>query len=122
MCGIFASIGFEPDRRHIDVVTHRGPDGRGWKVFVAAAGPVSLGHTRLSIIDLNERAAQPMVCSSGRFWLTFNGEIYNFVEIRDELEAGGIRFRTTSDSEVLLEAYARWVSLCWTGFSACSHS
>jgi asparagine synthase (glutamine-hydrolysing) len=108
MCGIFASVGFEPDPRHIDIVSHRGPDGRGWKVFDGAAGPVCLGHRRLSIIDLDERAGQPMVCSAKRFWLTFNGEIYNFVEIRKELAAKGVRFRTTSDSEVLLEAYAAW--------------
>jgi asparagine synthase (glutamine-hydrolysing) len=108
MCGIFASIGFEPDPRHIDVVSHRGPDGRGWNVFDCAAGPLCLGHRRLSIIDLDERAAQPMCCSGGRFWLTFNGEIYNFIELRNQLIAKGIRFRTTSDSEVLLEAYAVW--------------
>ena len=108
MCGIFASVGFKPDPRHVDVVSHRGPDGRGWRVFDSAAGPVALGHRRLSIIDLGARAAQPMTCSNKRFWLTFNGEIYNFTEIRDQLAAKGVRFRTTSDSEVLLEAYVAW--------------
>ena len=108
MCGIYASIGLVPDPRHLDVVSHRGPDGRGWRVFQSAAGPVALGHRRLSIIDLDKRAAQPMSCSDERFWLTFNGEIYNFLELRAELEAKAIRFRTTSDSEVLVHAYATW--------------
>jgi asparagine synthase (glutamine-hydrolysing) len=108
MCGIFASAGFEPDQRCIDIVRHRGPDGQGWKVFESALGPVCLGHRRLAIIDLDERSNQPMTCDDGRFWLTYNGEIYNFVELRDELTARGATFSTTSDSEVLLQAYATW--------------
>jgi asparagine synthase (glutamine-hydrolysing) len=108
MCGLFVSIGFEPNPDCLDIVSHRGPDGRGWRVFQSVVGPVCLGHRRLSIIDLDERASQPMVCSTGRYWLTFNGEIYNFVEIRSELITKGWRFRTSSDSEVLLEAYAAW--------------
>ena len=58
MCGIWFSLAFAPDRAHIDVVAHRGPDGSGWKVFKSVAGPVALGHRRLSIIDLSEAAAQ----------------------------------------------------------------
>ncbi len=108
MCGIYASVGFAPDLRNLDIVSHRGPDGRGWKLFESAAGPVALGHRRLSIVDLDERSAQPMSCRDGRFWLTFNGEIYNFVELRAELEDLDYCFRTTSDSEVLLEAYVVW--------------
>jgi len=108
MCGIFASAGFEPDQRCIDVVRHRGPDGQGWKVFESEVGPVCLGHRRLAIIDLDERANQPMTCDDGRFWLTFNGEIYNFIELREELIGRGVAFHTTSDSEVLLRAYATW--------------
>lgn len=108
MCGIFLSVGFPPNPAHIDVVAHRGPDGRGWRVFDSPAGPVALGHRRLSIIDLDDRALQPMASNDGRYWLILNGEIYNFVELRDELTAKGATFRTTSDSEVLLKAYEAW--------------
>src|SRR5262245_51071478 len=108
MCGIFASVGFHPDARHIDIVSHRGPDGRGWREFQSIAGPVALGHRRLSIIDLDERAAQPMSSRDERFWITFNGEIYNFIELRTELERTGEVFYTTSDTEVLLRAYVLW--------------
>jgi asparagine synthase (glutamine-hydrolysing) len=108
MCGIFASVGFEPDPRHIDIVSHRGPDGRGWKVFESAMGPAALGFRRLAIIDLDERAMQPMTCEAARYWLVFNGEIYNYIELRQELIERGVRFRTTSDSEVLLQAYVTW--------------
>ena len=92
MCGIFASVGFEPDARHIDIVSHRGPDGRGWRIFQSAAGPVALGHRRLSIIDLDARANQPMSFSDDRFWITFNGRYYNFIELRVELERSGELF------------------------------
>ncbi len=108
MCGIFASVGFEPDAHHIDIVSHRGPDGRGWRTFVSPAGPVALGHRRLSIIDLDARADQPMSYGDERYWITFNGEIYNFVELRTELERQGEVFHTTSDTEVLLRAYVVW--------------
>jgi asparagine synthase (glutamine-hydrolysing) len=108
MCGIFISIGFEPDKRHLDAVTHRGPDGEGWRVFESPAGPVALGHRRLSIIDLEARANQPMCSADERYWLVFNGEIYNYLELRTELQAGGVEFTTTSDAEVLLEAYRAW--------------
>jgi asparagine synthase (glutamine-hydrolysing) len=108
VCGLFASVGFAPDPARIDMAAHRGPDGRGWRVFDSPAGPVALGHRRLSIIDLDERAAQPMPSVDGRLWLIFNGEIYNYLELREELKAQGVRFRTQSDAEALLEAYARW--------------
>ncbi|HWA21450.1 MAG TPA: asparagine synthase (glutamine-hydrolyzing) [Caulobacterales bacterium] len=108
MCGIFASLGFDPDPARIDIVTHRGPDGCGWRVFETARGPLALGHRRLSIIDLEERAAQPLSIADERFWMVFNGEIYNYRELREELKAKGWVFRTESDSEVLLAAYAAW--------------
>ncbi|MBI1400829.1 asparagine synthase (glutamine-hydrolyzing) [Hyphomonas sp.] len=108
MCGLFISVGFAPDRRHIDAVVHRGPDGEGWRVFDSPAGPVALGHRRLSIIDLDTRAAQPMATPDARYWMVFNGEIYNYIELRDELRAAGAVFRTESDGEVLLEAVRAW--------------
>jgi asparagine synthase (glutamine-hydrolysing) len=108
MCGIWFSLGFAPDPSRIDVVAHRGPDGSGWREFGSVAGPVALGHRRLSIIDLSAAAAQPMSYADDRYWITYNGEIYNYVELRRDLEAAGHRFRTRSDTEVLLAAYAQW--------------
>jgi asparagine synthase (glutamine-hydrolysing) len=108
MCGIWCSLGFAPDPERIDLVRHRGPDGRGWHVFDTVAGPLALGHRRLSIIDLSEAALQPMSYADGRYHLVFNGEIYNYIELRVELQSVGYSFRTQSDSEVLLAAYDRW--------------
>jgi asparagine synthase (glutamine-hydrolysing) len=108
MCGIWFSLGLRPDPAHLDTVAHRGPDGRGWREFDSIAGPVGLGHRRLSIIDLSEAAAQPMAYGDGRYWIVYNGEIYNYLELRKELAAAGHPFRTQSDTEVLLAAYAQW--------------
>jgi asparagine synthase (glutamine-hydrolysing) len=108
MCGIFASLGFPPDKANIDIISHRGPDGEGWMVFDTARGPLALGHRRLAIIDLTESGHQPMSYGGGRYWLVFNGEIYNYLELRRELEAAGRVFHTQSDSEVLVAAYAQW--------------
>jgi asparagine synthase (glutamine-hydrolysing) len=85
------------------VLEHRGPDGEGYYLDQ----DVALGHRRLSIIDL-ETGQQPMSTADGRYTTVFNGEIYNFRELRRELEGQGVRFRTHSDTEVLLEAYAAW--------------
>ena len=108
MCGIWFSLGFAPDRSRIEAVAHRGPDGAGWREFDSAAGPVALGHRRLSIIDLSEAAQQPMAYADDRYWIVYNGEIYNYLELRDELARLGHRFTTRSDTEVLLAAYAEW--------------
>jgi len=84
---------------------HRGPDGEGlWSDPVAA---IAMGHARLSIIDLSDAAAQPMATPDGRYTIIFNGEIYNYRALRSELESSGVEFRTTSDTEVLLELFAR---------------
>ena len=88
-----------------DAMQARGPDGAGaWWSDDRRCG---LGHRRLSIIDLSERAAQPMLSADGRLAVTFNGEIYNYPELRKALETEGVQFRTTSDTEVLLHLYAR---------------
>lgn len=108
MCGIFGSIGFEPDPQRIDIVAHRGPDGRGWEVYSSPQGPVALGHRRLAIIDVSEAGLQPMCDAKHRFWLVFNGEIYNYIELREEMRAKGEVFVSESDSEVLLRAYMLW--------------
>jgi asparagine synthase (glutamine-hydrolysing) len=108
MCGLFASVGFDPNPAWLDIVAHRGPDGRGLRVFESRYGPVMLGHRRLSIIDLDARADQPMASPDGRLWLAYNGEIYNYVELRAELISLGESFVTQSDTEVLLRAYWRW--------------
>ena len=112
MCGLYASIAFAPERARIDRVAHRGPDGSGWREFAAAAGPVALGHRRLAIIDLSEAGLQPMADASGRYHLVFNGEIYNYLELRDELRAKGHQFSSETDSEVLLAAYREWGEDC----------
>src|SRR5579863_1282966 len=117
MCGIAGAIalgaaaGRMPDsldrvvERMANSLTHRGPDGSGlWK---SPSGQIALGHRRLAIIDLTGTGRQPMEFA-GRFWVTFNGEIYNFKELRPQLLALGHSFRGESDTEVLLAAIAQW--------------
>jgi asparagine synthase (glutamine-hydrolysing) len=108
MCGLYASVGLRPDKTRLGRVAHRGPDGEGWLVFDTAAGPLTLGHRRLAIIDLEPRAAQPMASPEGRYVIIFNGEIYNYLEIRKDLSKLGEAFETTSDCEVLLRALTVW--------------
>ena len=109
MCGICGIAG-AADLRVIEamtkIMTHRGPDDSGVVVF--EEGRAALGHTRLSIIDLSSRGHQPMSDASRRFWITYNGEIYNYREIRGELIAKGRRFTTETDTEVALCAYQQW--------------
>lgn len=116
MCGVFGSLGFVAERARIDIVAHRGPDGSGWQVFPSAAGPVALGHRRLAIIDVSDAGLQPMSDRSGRFHLVFNGEIYNYIELREDLKSKGHVFVSGSDSEVLLAAYAEWGENCLDRF------
>jgi asparagine synthase (glutamine-hydrolysing) len=106
-----------------DLVAHRGPDGEGFLVgsrFVRKAAEVGdsparvgLGHRRLAILDLSERGIQPLSVD-GRTWIVFNGEIYNYRELRTELATLGRRFRTETDTEVLLHAYLQWGEACLT--------
>lgn len=111
MCGISGIVQLDgaPVARSLverttAAIAHRGPDGDGhW-----CEGPVGLGHRRLAIIDLTDQAAQPMVSVEHRFVLTYNGEIYNYRELRKELEEAGYWFHSQSDVEVLLNAMAHW--------------
>jgi asparagine synthase (glutamine-hydrolysing) len=110
MCGIAGALAWRsaPDREVVRRMTcalaHRGPDGDG----LYADGPIALGHRRLAVIDPSDAGLQPMADGGHRCWIVFNGEIYNFRELRRELEADGSRFRTRTDTEVILEAYKRW--------------
>lgn len=111
MCGICGLIEFSDPRPSEDLLwamartlRHRGPDDEG--VFVE--GPVGLAHTRLSIIDLSENGHQPMLSPDGRCAMVYNGEVYNFRELRVLLESDGVDFRGGSDSEVVLKSYLHW--------------
>ncbi len=111
MCGIAGKFNFDPDnpidREQLTamttVVTHRGPDADGFYI----GGGIGLGFRRLSIIDLST-GDQPLANEDHTIWVIFNGEIYNFAEIRSELEAFGHRFRTRTDTEVIVHAYEQW--------------
>jgi asparagine synthase (glutamine-hydrolysing) len=111
MCGIAGILHFEPERpvdsqaltRMADAMRHRGPDAAG----VWCSGPIGFAHRRLAIIDL-EGGAQPAVSAETGLALTYNGEIFNFRELREELAMLGARFRDRSDTEVLLRAFERW--------------
>jgi len=116
MCGIAGFLDNTPTRSEstlaaeIEVIasamTHRGPDAKGR--WIDERCGVALGHRRLSILDLSGNAAQPMRSADGRYVCVFNGEIFNFLELRAELEAAGHRFRSRSDTEVLLASCAQW--------------
>lgn len=115
MCGLVACLqlnGASADaaqlKRMTDVIRHRGPDDEGFFL----SGPVGLGFRRLSILDLSPAGHQPMTLSDAGVTIVFNGEIYNFLELRHELEAMGHQFRSTGDTEVLLHAYLEWGQDC----------
>lgn len=118
MCGISAivqksSSSLPPSvvERFNNSIAHRGPDGDGFEYFLrndSQQWQVALGHRRLSIIDLSDTGKQPMSYLSGNLWITFNGEIYNYLEIKDELKSKGKLFVSTSDTEVILAAYEQW--------------
>src|SRR5438128_1214476 len=94
---------------------HRGPDDGG--EWTSADGQVGLANRRLAILDLSPAGHQPMVSGDGTCWLTFNGEIYNYVELRRDLSSHGHAFRTHTDTEVILAAYAQWGEQCVERFN-----
>ena len=114
MCGICGKLSWsEPPRPELidrmnSRIAHRGPDADG----IWVNGPVALGHRRLSIIDLSPAGRQPMADVSGRYCISFNGEIYNYLSLRDELMRGGSWFQSRTDTEVILEAYKQWGVEC----------
>jgi|SoiMethySBSTD1v2_1073268.scaffolds.fasta_scaffold11718_3 asparagine synthase (glutamine-hydrolysing) len=113
MCGITGMVGHADPRTVLGMtrlLAHRGPDGEG--VHCPPGEPFGFGHRRLAILDLSPAGAQPMSTPDGRFWATYNGEVFNFRDIRAELESRGERFRTRTDTEVLLAAYAAWGRDC----------
>jgi len=121
MCGIagYLSMGPVPvtiDKLHAmaDIMQHRGPDGSGF--WIGEGRNIGLAHRRLSIIDLSERGAQPMHFAEGRYTITFNGEIYNYLEVRAVLEKNGVQFRTETDTEVVLAAFAEKGPACLQDF------
>lgn len=119
MCGINGLVSRHSSASVFDTLRdrlyHRGPDDAGsWR---SSDGRVQLGHRRLSILDLSAAGHQPMLSVSGRYAMVFNGEIYNYVELRDELKKLGHVFHSSGDSEVVLAAYAQWGDSCLSRFN-----
>ncbi len=121
MCGIFGFVGKRQRAESIDLeialksLHHRGPDDRGTYFGASKSDPdiaCAFAHTRLSIIDLSPAGHQPMTTDDGRYTIVYNGEVYNFRELRSELEANGARFHSDSDTEIVLDAYAAWGKNC----------
>lgn len=115
MCGIAGMIGGvspqEAERLALAMAgaqSHRGPDDYGVASWSFQDNSVAFGHRRLSIIDLSPTGRQPMTENTGRYWITFNGEIYNYLELRRILDPSGTVYRSTGDTEVILHAFARW--------------
>src|SRR3989344_1450469 len=122
MCGIVGHWNFkgqglsdESMDKYTDTLTHRGPGSRG--VWRNEKAQISLGHRRLAIFDLSDRGAQPMSYENKRYWITFNGEIFNFIELQEELRKLGHVFQSTCDTEVILAAYDEWGESCLYKFN-----
>ena len=120
MCGIAGQFALNGDAADTALVgamaerlLHRGPDGGGSRF----SGPVGLAHRRLAIIDLSDEGRQPMGNEDGSLWIVFNGEIYNYRELREELRAAGHRFASATDTEVILHAYEEWGRDCLARFN-----
>ena len=118
MCGILGTLPCDKNknrfRKALDTLTHRGPDDSGvWSDDKS----ITLGHRRLSILDLSKDGHQPMHYANGRYTIIYNGEIYNFIEIKNELLKKGYNFRSTSDTEVIIAAYIEWRENCLLKFN-----
>ena len=112
MCGICGAFGRDIDldvvKNMMQAMQHRGPDDEGYLVKPG----ITLGHRRLSVIDLSRRASQPMRNEAGDVWIVLNGEIYNFPDLRRELIELGHKFISDSDTEVVLHGYEEWGQSC----------
>lgn len=142
MCGIAGYFSLKKEKidmamfkKMLNAIAHRGPDDSGYTVFNSQSGDsifmkdpeeingtgftpdIIFGHRRLSIIDLSPSGRQPMTDEKGDLWVVFNGEIYNYIELREELKSLGHTFRTNSDTEVILKAYAHWGVDCLNRFN-----
>ncbi len=119
MCGILGGFKTRVQKEKflgaLGRLSHRGPDGEG--VWQSDDHLCILGHRRLAILDLSDAGCQPMLSSDRKFCITFNGEIYNFVELRDKLKSRGYQFKSRSDTEVALYAYAEWGTECFAMFN-----
>ena len=121
MCGIYGLVRLDQavDRgvleRQRDLLAHRGPDDKG--TWISNCGRVGLAHRRLAVIDLSPAGHQPMLSADGRLAIVFNGEIYNFRELRRELAQLGCAFTSDSDTEVILAAYTVWGEQCLSRFN-----
>lgn len=122
MCGISGiynlnnnPVTLDTLKRFTDSMVHRGPDGAGYELF--DNNTLGLGQRRLSILDLSEAGKQPMSYAEGRYWITYNGEIFNFIEVREELQQLGHAFKSDTDTEVILAAYSQWGKTCLDKFN-----
>ena len=110
MCGLVVTLSPDgaaaPVSAALDSIAHRGPDDSG--IVEMENGLCVMGHRRLSILDLSSAGHQPMQSADGRYHVVFNGEIYGFAALRRDLQQRGFRFRTRSDTEVVLNAYLQW--------------
>lgn len=107
MCDIFGCIGkFDQEKTFncINEIKHRGPDA----LVIKELKGVTLAHARFSILDISDIANQPMSDPSGRYWIVYNGEVYNFLELRKKLKQLGWKFKTNSDTEVVLYSFIEW--------------
>ena len=127
MCGILGCFilndkSFKKEMEYaLQLLKHRGPDYSELESYTLPMGRLHLGHTRLSIIDLSQNGYQPMHSQDKRYTLIFNGEIYNYVELADELKKMGHQFSSKSDTEVLLNAWCEWQENCLTKLSGNVH-
>lgn len=136
MCGIAGVISFQKKpfsilKRMTDLVDYRGPDDYGYMCYDITERKcetgkeispdyhfnIGLGHRRLSIIDLSERGCQPIKSQDGQYWITYNGEVYNYIELRESLKKDGCAFSTDTDTEVILNAYMKYGAECFNMFN-----
>lgn len=122
MCGIAGLYNLNEKKvekdtlvRFTDSMRHRGPDGAGYELFENET--LGFGHRRLSILDLTEQGKQPMSFANGRYWICYNGEVFNFIDLKKELEKKGHTFKSNTDTEVIIASYVEWGKDCLNKFN-----